>query len=443
MISFWDFFSDPVLRAPTWGCVLMCLASSLMGVLIFLRKRSLLAETLSHATYPGAVIGVSIFALLFPFSEEWTFLAVLGGAFASSLLGLKAIEWMEKKGKVRTDAALSFVLAVFFGVGIVAASAMQAALPVWQKQVQMLLFGQAATMTDVHILIYGLLALAVALFLFLTFRPLQASLFDRDFSLGSGIPVLFLERILFWLLLVSLIVGIRSVGVVLMSGMVIAPAVAARQFSDRLQTVFVLAGLFGILSGFLGNYTSVMGSLALSQQGQKMTLPTGPMIVLFGTAFALLALIFAPKRGLAFRIARILSFRFRCLRENILKGIWKNESLTFAKLKEDHQISPLFLWYVLLHLKREGWVGRKENRFELTRDGKQKAASIVRLHRLWELYMAESLGQEIEKVHRTAEEMEHILTPEIEERLTRLLSNPKRDPHQQPIPEKYESLLGN
>ncbi len=454
MISFWDFFIDPVLRAPTWGCILMCLASSLIGVLIFLRKRSLLAETLSHATYPGAVIGVSIFALLFPFSEEWTFVAVLGGAFGSSLLGLKAVEWMERKGKARTDAALSFVLAVFFGIGIVAASAMQSSLPVWQKQVQMLLFGQAATMTDIHIAIYGILALAVALFLCLAFRPLQSTLFDRDFSIGSGVPVQFLDRILFWLLLVSLIVGIRSVGVVLMSGMVIAPAVAARQYSDRLQIVFILAGLFGVLSGFLGNYASVEGSLALSASGQKMTLPTGPMIVLFGTAFALFSLAFAPKRGLAFRIGRILSFRFRCLRENILKGIWKKGSLNFAELKESHQISPLFLRYVLLHLRREGWVRisrssksslkpSNERRIELTRDGRQKAASIVRLHRLWELYMTESLGQEAEKVHHTAEEMEHILTPEIEERLTRLLDNPKHDPHQQPIPEKYESILGN
>ena len=75
------FFTDPVLRAPTWGCILMCLASSLMGVLIFLRKRSLLSESLSHATYPGACIGVTLFALLFPEHEEWTFLAVLGGAF--------------------------------------------------------------------------------------------------------------------------------------------------------------------------------------------------------------------------------------------------------------------------------------------------------------------------------------------------------------------------
>jgi manganese/zinc/iron transport system permease protein len=438
--SFWDFFSDPVLRAPTWGCLLMCVASSLMGVLIFLRKKSLLGEALSHATYPGAVLGVSLFAYLFPQLEGQVFIAVLGGALISSWLGLKAIGWLEERGKVRTDAALCFVLAVFFGVGMIGASAMQAKLPVWHKQIQMLLFGQAATMTDLHILIYGLLALTVVVFLFLTFRPLQAFLFDRDFASSIGIRTSALEKVLFWLLLLSLIVGIRSVGVVLMSGMVIAPAVAARQFSDRLQTVLGLAALFGALSGFLGNYFSVIGSLSLSTPEQTLALPTGPMIVLVGTALALFALAFAPHRGLVFRIGRIFAFRFRCLQENILKGIWKKGSVSLLELREAHQISPLFLRCVLWRLYAEGWLVEIGARYSLTQDGNQKAASIVRLHRLWEVYLTEELGFQAEKVHRTAEEMEHILTPEIEERLTRLLSDPKCDPHLQPIPERPKTL---
>lgn len=408
------FFTDPVLRAPTWGCILMCLASSLMGVLIFLRKRSLLSETLSHSTYPGACIGVALFALLFPNYEEWSFLAVLSGAFLSSLLGLKAITWLEEKGKVRADAALCFVLAVFFGVGVVISSAMQTRLPVWYKQAQMLLFGQAATMSDMHIWIYGSLALVVALFLFSTFRPLQSTLFDRNFSLSAGIPVLHLERILFWLLLLSLIVGIRSVGVVLMSGMAIAPAVAARQFTDRLQTLLILAGFFGAASGWLGNYLSVLGNV-----------PTGPMIVLVSAALALSSLLFAPKRGLLFRFGRILAFRLRRLEENILKGMWMKGVVAEAP----SLTRRLALW----RLQRAGWISP---RLELTSDGRLKAASIVRLHRLWELYLAERLGFQAETVHRAAEEMEHILTPEMEEKLTQLLQNPKRDPHHQPIPEK-------
>ncbi|OGN64973.1 MAG: hypothetical protein A3E80_00530 [Chlamydiae bacterium RIFCSPHIGHO2_12_FULL_49_9] len=430
-ISFWEFFIHPVLRAPMWGCILMCLASSLIGVPIFLKKRSLLSESLSHAAYPGVIIGVSLFALLFPSGEEWVSIAVLIGAFISSLLGLKAIEWLEQKGKARSDAALSFVLSVFFGLGIVAASAMQSTLPVWHKQTQMLLFGQAATMSDLHIAIYGAMALLVSAFLFLTFRPLQASLFDRNYSISANLPVALLEKILFWLLLISLIVGIRSVGVVLMSGMVIAPVVAARQFSEKLQTVFILSGFFGALSGLLGNYISVIGSISLS-----LTLPTGPMIVLAASSIAVLSLLFAPKRGLVFRMLRVYAFRLRCLEENLLKAIWKKETAAFSDLKKDHQVSSMALKYALYRMKKEGWLIDQNKSFSLTDDGLQKGASLVRLHRLWELYLAEKLGVQGEHIHNTAEEMEHILTPEIEARLTDLLSDPTTDPHSQPIPKR-------
>lgn len=408
------FFTDPVLRAPTWGCILMCIASSLMGVTIFLRKRSLLAETLSHATYPGACLGVFCLALLFPQFEEWTFIGVLGGAFLSSLLALKAIHYLELKANVKPDAALCFILAVFFGAGIVIASAMQSALPVWYQQIRMLLFGQAATMGDVHIWIYGSLAFLIAGFIWTAFRPLQAHLFDPSFSKSAGIKTGLLEKILFFFLLLSLIVGIRSVGVVLMSGMLIAPAVCARAFSDRLQSMFLISATVGGVSGFLGNYLAVI-----------LEIPTGPMIVLVGTTFALFGLTFAPKRGLAFRLGRASAFRLRCLQENILKAIWKK-----GKLSERPTVMVQFAFW---RLKKQGWI---DSSGKLTSDGEKKAALIVRLHRLWELYLTEELGFHAEKVHRTAEEMEHILTPEMEERLTHLLENPTRDPHHQPIPEK-------
>lgn len=398
-----EFFTDPVLRAPTWGCILMCIASSLMGVLIFLRKKSLLSESLSHATYPGACLGIVFFGFL----EEWTFVAVLVGAFFSSLLGLKAIQKMEK-GRVSPDAALAFILASFFGLGILIASASQAT-----KKTQMLLFGQAATMTDMHIWIYGGLAMGIVLFLYLTFRPLQASLFDPQYSKSAKIPVELIEKIVFWLLLLSLIVGIRSVGVVLMSGMVIAPAVAARQFTDRLQTVLILAALFGGLSGLLGNVLSVSANM-----------PTGPAIVLVGTAISLFSLLLAPKRGLLFRLYRIWAFRLRCTEENLLKTLWK---------KRTPYTSSLTAKFALWRLRSQGWIDPKGF---LTPDGMKKAASIIRLHRLWELYLTEELGFQVEQVHRTAEEMEHIITPEMEERLTKLLENPQHDPHDQPIPEK-------
>jgi manganese/zinc/iron transport system permease protein len=428
-MNFFEYFTDPILRAPTLGCILMCMSASLMGVVLFFQRRLMVSESISHAAYPGGVAGVIVLSFFGPEWEEYSFLAVFIGALFSSWLGLKAISWLERTWKAKSDAALTFVLSLFFGFGVLLASWLQASQPMWIGQTQVLLFGQAATLTDIHVVIYGVLTVIAVSLLATLFRPIQAVLFDRAFSKSVGIRTRTIERLLFWLLLFSIVAGIRSVGVILMSGMLIAPAIAARQFSNRLKTVFFLAAMFGAMSGWLGNVLSV----EIALRYPSIHLPTGPVIVLVGTAFALFGMLFSPKRGVVFRIFRVGAFRLRCLEENILKEIWKKGSVTRSELKRSFSFS---LYFVLLRLVWQGWVKEEGGLLLLTKDGLTRAASIVRLHRLWELYLTQQLGIEAQRVHRNAEEMEHILTPELEERLTRLLSDPKHDPHHQPIPEK-------
>lgn len=425
----WAYFTDPILRAPTIGCILMCVAASLMGVILLMQRRLLIGESISHAAYPGAILGVFTLAFFGLDEEPYAFFAVLGGAFFSSWLGLKAISYLERAWKVSSDAALCFVLAVFFGMGVLLTSWLQGVYPMWTQQAKILLFGQAATLTDEHVVLYGVLVGASLLFIAFAFRQIQALLFDRGFANSVGLPTRALDKILRLFLLFSIVLGLRSVGVILMSGMLIAPAVAARQCSHRLKVVFILAALFGALSGLLGNVLSV--EIALRYEG--VHLPTGPAIVLVGTCFALIALLFSPKRGVLFRVLRMAFFRLRCLEENVLKGLWRRGGMKKEDLKRHY---PAMLPFVLHRLVRSGWIVRRENMLHLTVDGFLKASNIVRLHRLWELYLTEQLGFQAERVHHSAEEMEHILTPELEERLTRLLSNPQKDPHQQPIPQR-------
>jgi manganese/zinc/iron transport system permease protein len=426
MISFLDYFSDPALRGPTGGTLLMCIGSALMGVILLLQKRTLLGETLSHAAYPGLIFGVALMANFFPsFSEGWMILAQVAGALVSSLLGFAALEWMEKRGRVYSDTALAAVLSFFFGIGVVAMSAMQSFLPSWQTRVQMLLFGQAATMSDLHIWLSFAISLLIGCFVWIAFRPLQALLFDRTYALCVGVKRSLLEKMIFSLLLLALLIGIRSVGVALVAGMAIAPAIAARAFSNRLKTIFWLAASFGAASGLFGNILSVELSIRYG------SVPTGPVIILTGTAIALLSLLFAPQRGLVFKRIRIASFRLRRLEENILKGMWKRQEFLGP--------SSFSVRFALFRLIRNGWIEKREGKLLLTLDGSRKAASIVRLHRLWELYLAKELQYGAAHVHKSAEEMEHILTPEMEERLTQYLAHPTKDPHEQPIPKRHNS----
>ena len=428
-MSFWAYFTDPILRAPTLGCLLMCIAASLMGVILLMQRRLLIGELLSHAAYPGAIFGVLVLAFLGLDDEPYTLAAVLGGALVSSWLGLKAVSYLQRIWRVSSDASLCFILAVFFGVGVLLTSWLQGAYPMWAHQAKVFLFGQAATLTDEHVIVYGALVGSSVLFIAAMFRQIQALLFDRSFANAIGLRTLALEKIVHCFLLFSIVIGVRSVGVILMSGMLIAPAVAARQCSNRLKVVFWLAALFGGLSGWLGNVLSV--EIALRYEG--VHLPTGPAIVLVATCIALFALLFSPKRGVFFRALRMAFFRLRCLEENVLKGLWKRGGMKKQDLKRHY---PAMLPLVLHRLIRSGWIVKQKNTLHLTADGFLKASAIVRLHRLWELYLTEQLGVQAERVHHSAEQMEHILTPELEARLTRLLANPEKDPHQQPIPQR-------
>lgn len=437
----WKYFTDPVLQAPTIGSMLMCLASALVGVVVFLRKRSLLGEALSHAAYPGVVLSILFMAVFFPLSSDFATLAILVGAFLTSFLGMWVIEKMEQRFRVKTDAALCFVLSIFFGFGVLIASRIQFTHAVWYKTVQIFLFGQAATMTDIHVLIYALLAFFLAAVLILLYRQIEMVIFDRDFSRTVGVRIRSIDNLLFVLLVLAIVIGIRSVGVVLMAGMLIAPAVAARQFTHRLWAVFVLAAAIGALSGFLGNYLSVEIPEWGIRHGKqwKFSLPTGPMILLSASAICLFSLLFAPKNGLLKRLLRILRFREQSIGENLLKNLWRRGTgeATMREIKQWHSL-PFFQTHLILwRLKRQGWIERsgRTSSMRLTKDGRIRAAHIIRLHRLWEAYLVH-LGQGVEKVHRNAEEMEHIITPELEKQLSELLGDPKQDPHAQPIPPK-------
>lgn len=443
--SFWLFFTDPVLRAPTIGSMLMCLTAGLVGSILFLRKQSLIGEALSHAAYPGVILGVLAAGVLSVTDTEGLTLSlfILMGAFLTGLLGIWVIHLLERKLKVPSDAALCFVLAAFFSVGITIASEIQFSYTLLYKQAQAYLYGQAATMTDLHILIYGLLASLVFIVIFLFYKELQVMAFDRQFAKTLGIPTRLIDTWLFTLVILAVIIGMRSVGVILMSAMLIAPAAAARQFTNRLSVLLVLAALFGLLSGFFGNYLSVEAAHYLTERypNSRIALPTGPMIVLLASFICVGALLLAPERGLLVRFVRAAFFRYTCIGENVLKTIWRLDAKGQISLKQiaRYQTTSIFyLYFILKRLTQQGWIKKTDHLYQLTPDGEIRAAKIVRLHRLWEVYLANYLGVGRERVHRSAEEMEHILTPELEKKLIILLNDPKQDPHHQPIPDKED-----
>lgn len=434
------YFTDPVLRAPTLGSMLMCLASALVGVVVLLRKQSLLGEALSHAAYPGVIAGTLLFALIPEARDAWLPLFIAIGACLFTWLGLKVIAVLQSRFRIKPDAALCFVLSTFFGVGLTFASHIQFAYTKLYHRIQGFLFGQAATMTDEHILIYAGLAGLIVLLFIVFYKELQIVTFDRSYAEVTGVRTWLVDNLLNALIVLAVVIGIRSVGVVLMSGMLIAPAVAARQLANRLYGVFFYSALIGLTAGLVGNVLSfeISRELAHSFPGDRLTLPTGPMIILSAAFLCFAALLLAPQRGVLVRLVRMGRFRYRCVRENLLRAIWKvgsKSGVGLERISSYQSGNPWFLSFVLWRLCVNGWLEKTGNRlYRLTREGRAWASQVVRLHRLWEVYLVEYCGQGASRVHRSAEEIEHILTPELEAQLTSLLKDPKQDPHDQPIP---------
>lgn len=441
MNSLYMYFTDVIYRGPTIASMLMCVSASLIGAIVYLRKQSLLGEALSHATYPGLILGVGAFALLATISNDVllsTF--ILGGAFLSSLFGLWLIQKLISKFKISSDAALCFILSAFFGIGLTLASQMQFTHSSLYRKAQTYLYGQAATMTDIHIMLYGILTAIVIIVIGIFYKELQTITFDKAYGQTIGMPTQTVDALFYLLTTAAIVIGIRSVGIVMVSAMLIAPAVAARQYTRSLFSFLVLSAIFGMLSGFLGNYLSSEISQYVNAEQSKLrfALPTGPMIVLVATFFALGSILFSVEKGVLARLYRMLHFQNRCMKENILKSLWRlgpGAVMSFGDITKKHSNSRFLVRVGVHQLIAAGLIKKvSKNSYKLTEKGEKKSAQIIRLHRLWEVYLVNYLGMGAERVHHSAEEMEHILTPELEKELTALLQDPQVDPHQQAIP---------
>ena len=434
------FFTDPVLRAPTLGCMLMCLTCAIVGVIVFVRKESLLGETLAHATYPGIMVG----ALLVALSSLQSFLIWgLLGAAVTCVLSLLLLNFVKKKLSLKNDSALCFTLTLFFGIGLTLSSYLQTSNSGVYKQARIFLFGQAVTITDQYLYVYFIFASIVVLTVLLFYRQMQIANFDPIFAKTVGIPPKLVVGVCYLLLIASITIGIRSIGLFLLSGMLIGPAISARQWTDRLSRMLILAALIGLSCGFLG---VVICEGVAQKSGYVHSLATGPTILLVSAIVSVFSLLFAPKRGWIFRYLRIMKFKKQCSEENILKSLWHishkmPNGVSWEEIYAFQSLSKVYFMALLVLLDLKGSLIRINSLYYLTPKGKEKAEHIVRMHRLWELYLVH-IGVGLEKVHHNAEEMEHIITPQIEKELLKLMKNPTTDPHNQPIPAGEYSMLG-
>ena len=269
------------------GTALLGLASGIAGTFAVLRKESLIGDGLSHAALPGVVI-----AFLLTGIKDIEVL-ITGAAF-SSIAAAWLITITVENSKIKFDGALATILSAFFGLGMVLLTYLQSLNNAGQAGLSKFIFGQAATILARDVYITSAAALIIIVLTALFWKELKLISFDVEYAKTLQIPVTFTLILYRSLLIMTIIIGIQSVGAILISSLLIAPAVGARQWTNKLGTMCILAGFFGMLSA--------MGGTIWSTSVQK--LPTGPAIIVILSVIVLLSLIFAPNRGILWQIRK-------------------------------------------------------------------------------------------------------------------------------------------
>lgn len=417
--------SDPNIRFVVLASVLLTGSSAIVGSFTFLNKKSLIGDAIAHAVLPGICLGFMISGTKNPF-------ILICGAFVTGWISLIGVNFITSRTRIKEDTAIGLVLSVFFGIGILMLTVIQKSGNAAQSGLDHFLFGKAASMVAEDVYVFGSVAVLMLVLVFALFKEFTLVAFDKQFAKAIGLPVRRIELTLTSLIVLAVVIGIQAVGVVLMAAILITPAAAARFWTDNIRILIILSSIFGAVSGVSGAYISYVAP----------AMPTGPWIVIVISTIAFVSFFFAPRRGVISRLLRQSTIRKTINDENILKAFYQlgednkdfmgkrhpDEIMSRRRMKEPA------LMRVIERLHGQGYLKRNGDRWELTEEGRLRAQRVVKIHRLWELYLTTKLRIAPDHVHDDADTIEHLLTPELEAELERVLNYPTVDPHRSEIP---------
>ncbi|MFD2822421.1 metal ABC transporter permease [Lacinutrix iliipiscaria] len=356
-------FSDYTLRTITLGTAILGAVTGMLGSFAVLRKQSLLGDAISHAALPGIAI-----AFLITGAKDTN--TLLLGALVSGLLGTFWIRGIITKTHLKSDTALGLILSLFFGFGMLLLTFIQKQPNANQAGLDKYLFGQAATLVESDVWLMAIVT-GICLFILLLFwKEFKILLFDADYTKTLGFNTKFIDVLITSFIVLAIVLGLQTVGVVLMSAMLLAPAAAARQWTNSLSVMVFLAALFGAFSGVFGT------AISASQNN----LSTGPIIVLVAAVFVVFSFIFSPSRGLLFKQIRFIKNR-RDLELHKTLAFMYHIAETHENISHPHAIKILnnfqgFTRKTLRKLVDKNYVTLQGNMWSLTEQGFNTAANL-------------------------------------------------------------------
>jgi manganese/zinc/iron transport system permease protein len=415
--DFLEIFDVLLLRNYNTRLVVICTfllgsACGLMGSFLLLRKRSLMGDTLSHATLPGVCL--AFFVVVSLGGDGKSLFSLLIGASVTGVLGCVAVLFIRDHSRVKDDTAMGIVLSVFFGAGIVLLTMITKMPQGAAAGLESFIYGKTASMVYSDFKLLVAVNVCVLLLTILLFKEFRLLCFDEAYAAAQGWPTKWLDVVLLALVTTVTVAGLQSVGLILIIAFLIIPAAAARFWTDHLDQMLWGSALIGGFSGWVGSSVS-----ALIQD-----MPAGSLIVLVAATFFAFSLLFGTRRGVLITWFHQLSSKRKIGRQHLLRALYEileadhigsDEVLIrpvpFRQIRGRRTWSDKQLRKYLRQAYNDGLIDlvAKEDAILLTEAGLEAAARITRNHRLWELYLIEYADVAASRVDRDADAVEHVL----------------------------------
>jgi zinc transport system permease protein len=257
--QFANFFAFPFVQRALLGGILVAVLTSWMGVLVVLRQSSFFGDAIAHASLMGVALG-----LLLGFDPVLVAaLYAVGVSFG--------LPYLKKHSQLPIDSLLGFILPFSMGAGVILLSF----LPGYQPELMSFLFGSILAVAWSDIAVVSALAVVALVVMSVLRNTMVFASFDHEYAKISGIRVNTIDVVYHVLLAITIVAGIRLVGIVLVNALLVIPASIVRLFAGSLKHMFLFTPIVAILVTIAGLFISFVANV-----------PTGPAIaVLSGTAF--------------------------------------------------------------------------------------------------------------------------------------------------------------
>jgi len=264
----YDFIRQALLAGLLVGC--LC---PVVGTYLIVQRMTLLGNVISHAVLPGLVLAHALS------------LDIVVGAFTSGMLSSFATQWIRNQSQIKVDAAMGLILATFFALGMVFISVFDSRL-----NLEAFLFGDMLSVTPVDVWQTALITAVILVLVRLFYKELLFYTFDPLGAKAMGLPTGGLQWGLTAACTLAIIMGMKTVGVILVVALLVGPALTAYLLVTELQQMLLLGAALGALASVSGLYLSYY-----------LDWPSGPAIALVVGGLFCLALLFSPSQGILTR----------------------------------------------------------------------------------------------------------------------------------------------